>query len=305
MQPDARVSVVVLTHNRPRELEHCLDRLLGLRERLPLIVVDNASDEGALRGFSSRFPGVQWVRCERNLGAAGRNAGVARVQTPYVAFFDDDTWWQAGALARAADLLDAHPRIGALSARVLVGTDERLDPTCKVMATSPIDATGLPGPALIGFMAGAVVMRTQAFRDAGGYEPRLFLGSEEALLGLELAGRGWAMVYADEVVTHHHPSAARNPAARRRLLTRNRLWIAWLRLPLRTAWNETCQVLKEARAEGRSGAALLSALRGLPWVLARRRPVAAHAHAMWLCVHHGGTRMMGAASSRSSRPRAT
>ena len=47
------------------------------------------------------------------------------------------------------------------------------------MAASPLDARGLPGPALIGFMAGAVVMRTAAYREVGGYEPRLFHTADE------------------------------------------------------------------------------------------------------------------------------
>lgn len=285
MAADSRTSVVVLTHNRAQELERCLDHLLQLPEQPRLIVVDNASQGAETERFESRFPGVELVRCDRNLGAAGRNAGVARVSTQYVAFCDDDTWWEAGALAHAADQLDAHPRIGAISARVLVGPENRLDATCERMAASPLDAAGLPGPALIGFMAGAVVMRTDAFRQTGGYEPRFFLGAEEALMGLELAARNWAMVYVSDVITHHHPSAARDPAARRLLLMRNRLWIAWLRLPLATAWHETRHVLHDAAAPGIGGRALRAALRDLPWVLAQRRAVPAHARDMWLLVH--------------------
>lgn len=285
MAADPRISVVVLTHNRAHELERCLDHLLQLPERPHLIAVDNASQAATTERFESRFPGVELVRCERNLGAAGRNAGVVRVSTQYVAFCDDDTWWEAGALERAVDLLDAHPRIGAIAARVLVGPENRLDPTCERMAASPLDSSGLPGPALIGFMAGAVVMRTDAFRETGGYEPRFFLGAEEALMGLELAARGWAMVYASDVITHHYPSAARDPGARRLMLARNRLWIAWLRLPLATAWHETWHVLSDAAALGIGGPTLRAALRGLPWVLAQRRAVPTDARDMWLLVH--------------------
>ena len=64
------------------------------------------------------------------------------------------------------------------------------------------------------------------------YEPRFFLGAEEALMALDLAVLGWAMVYAHDVVTHHHPSPARDVGARRLGGLRNRLWLAWLRLPV-------------------------------------------------------------------------
>lgn len=284
MALDPRVSVVVLTHNRADELARCLGVLSRLPQQPRIIVVDNASTDGSALRVSPQFPHVTWVRCTRNLGAAGRNEGVALVRTPYVAFCDDDTWWSAGALQRAADLLDAHPHVGVISARVLVGTAERLDPTCERMANSPLDGTGLPGPALISFMAGASVMRCDAYREVGGYEPRFFLGAEEALMGLDLAARAWAMVYADDVVTHHHPSAARDPSARRSALLRNHMWIAWLRLPWAAASKETRRALREG---GRAGihSAWIEALAGLPWALLRRRVVPARVLEMWLRVH--------------------
>jgi GT2 family glycosyltransferase len=282
---DARVSVVVLTHNRADELERTLQHLLRLPERPPIVVADNASHDGSLERVARCFPQVECVRCGANRGAAGRNDGVARVRTPYVAFCDDDTWWAAGALSRAADLLDAQPRLAAVAARVLVGADERLDPTCEAMATSPLEARGLPGPALIGFMAGAVVMRTQAFREAGGYEPRLFIGAEESLLGLDLAARGWQMMYAADVVAHHHPSSRRSSRQRQALLLGNRIRIAWLRLSAPTAWQESVAALREARALSLTPPVLRRLLRGLPWMLARRRVVPRPVERMYRTVH--------------------
>lgn len=297
MSAEPRVTVVVLTHNRPRELAHCLQQLSRLPERPAIVVVDNGSDAASVEPVVACFPALQWVRLQRNLGAAGRNAGVARVRTPYVAFCDDDTWWQAGALQRAAELLDADPRLAALSARVLVGPEQRLDATCERMAASPLDARGLPGPALIGFMAGAAVMRCAAYREVGGYEPRFFIGAEEALMGLDLAAGGWRMAYAAQLVTHHHPSPTREAAERRLVLLRNRLWLPWLRLPLRLACDETRRVLREAAAHRLARQAAMRALRGLPWLMARRRVVPAPVCEMWLAVHRGAAppRASGAA----------
>jgi GT2 family glycosyltransferase len=285
---DLRVSVVVLTHNRPQELARTLRQLEQLPEQPPVIVVDNGSRTGTVAQVLAAHPRARLVRCEDNRGAAGRNAGVAQVRTPYVAFCDDDTWWAPGALARGADLLDAHPSIGALSARVLVGEAQRLDPTCEAMARSPLDSRGLPGPALISFMAGAAVMRAAAYREVGGYEPRLFLGAEEWLMGLDLAARGWRMAYAQEVVCHHHPSpAARDPAARRIAQARNRLWIAWMRLPLASAWRESLRVLGEAARLGLLRPALRQAIAGLPWALRRRSVLPARVHEMYRRVSEG------------------
>ncbi|MFI5578714.1 glycosyltransferase [Streptomyces sp. NPDC051822] len=69
------------------------------------------------------WPEVTLLVPGRNLGAPGRNLGVRHARTPYVAFSDDDSWWEAGSLARAADLLDRHTRLGLIAACVHVGPD--------------------------------------------------------------------------------------------------------------------------------------------------------------------------------------
>src|SRR5262245_15594133 len=101
---DPRVSVVIITHNRKEEVLTTLGHLSRLPERPPILLVDNGSSDGTAAAVAAHFPGVQVVPAGGNLGAAGRNLGVRRAPTPYVAFCDDDTWWEPGALARAADL---------------------------------------------------------------------------------------------------------------------------------------------------------------------------------------------------------
>src|SRR5256885_16860597 len=86
MPRDDRTSVVVLTHNRAAELERCVQQLQTLPERPPLIVVDNASTDDTAPRVVRSFPQVELVSCAANRGAAGRNAGVARAETRYVAF---------------------------------------------------------------------------------------------------------------------------------------------------------------------------------------------------------------------------
>lgn len=281
MTADPRISVVVLTHERPDELARMLRRLMALPEQPQVIVVDNASQPGSVELVLRDHPQVEAVRCEQNRGAAGRNAGVALVRTPYVAFCDDDTWWAPGALRRAADLLDAHHGVAALSARVLVGEAEREDPACDAMVHSPLDSSGLPGPALIGFMAGAVVMRTAAFHAVGGYEPRFFLGAEEWLMALHFPARGWHIVYAHDVVTHHHPSpTARDPTRRHIVASRNRLWIVWMRLPVAIAGRFSLRMFRDIARTGMLQPVLREALAGLPWVLRERVVVPPRVSAM-------------------------
>lgn len=271
-----RISVVILTHNRERELRRTLARMTSLPEQPDIIVVDNASIDATADMVHKEFPQVRLVRLRQNIGAAARNAGVREAATPYIAFCDDDTWWAPGALAKAVELLDTWPRVAVLSARVLVGVEGREDPTCAVMASSPLPADDLPGPALLGFLAGACAMRRQAFLDAGGYEPRFFLGCEEALLTLDLVAAGWRVVYAPGLTVYHYPSATRDTSRRERILLRNALWVAWMRLPLTSALRDTWRIcVRDAGTVKRQvvASAFLSAMRGLPWVFRNRKVV--------------------------------
>jgi GT2 family glycosyltransferase len=268
------VTVVIATRNRGPELLETLARLRALAERPPVVVVDNGSTDGTPALVRAHHPEVRLVTLARNRGGAARTVGARLVDSPYVAFSDDDSWWAPGALTRAAELLDRHPRLAVLAARVLVGPERRLDPVCAEMAASPLPrADDLPGPSVLGFIACGAVVRRGVFLEAGGFHGRLGIGGEEELLALDLAARGWGLAYVDEVVAHHHPSPSRDPAGRRRTQVRNALWSAWLRRPLGGAARET--VLMAARALHQPGASsgMVLALLGLPWVLRERHPV--------------------------------
>jgi GT2 family glycosyltransferase len=280
-----RVTVVVLTYNRADEVCETLSRLTALPEQPPIVVVDNASTDGTAHRIARAFPHVTVLHARRNMGAAGRNLGVACAETDYVAFCDDDTWWEAGSLTHAVSVLDAHPRVAALVARIVVEPEGSEDPTSTLMRASPLDATGLPGPALLGFMAGASVFRTRAFRQTGGYEPRLFIGGEEELVTLDLVTQGWAIVYADALTVHHKPSMVRDTGRRRQLVARNALWVAWMRLPRDVAWRRTRQALHAMKANQTLLRDGLDALRGLPWALRHRREVPPRVEAMRRLLH--------------------
>jgi GT2 family glycosyltransferase len=268
------VTVVIATRNRGIELLETLARLRALHERPPIVVVDNGSTDGTAELVRAAYPGVRVIGLRRNLGGAARTVGVRLVDSPYVAFSDDDSWWAPNALSRAAELLDRHPRLAVLAARVLVGPDRRLDPVCQEMARSPLPpAADLPGPPVLGFIACGAVVRRAAFLEVGGFDVRLGVGGEEELLSVDLAARGWGLAYVDEVVAYHHPSPSRDPSGRRRVQVRNALWSAWLRRPLGGAARRTARLASLALHQPGASSGLLLAMLGLPWVLRERRPV--------------------------------
>ncbi|MCW2901246.1 MAG: wbbL1 [Streptosporangiaceae bacterium] len=274
---DDRLTVVMITRNRQAEVLRTLGHMTALPEGAPIVVVDNGSADGTAEAIAAVHPEVRLIRSAANLGAVGRNVGVETVGTAYVAFCDDDTWWEPGAMARAADLLDAHPRLASVTGRILVEPHLGEDPITPELRHSPLPAPDwLPGPALLSILAGASMLRVTAFRAAGGFSPRLWLSGEEELLSLDLAAQGWWMCWAEDVVVHHAASKLRDPRQRRKLGIRNTLWTAWLRRPAWDALRRTAAVLRSVPRDRASAVAVAAALAGLPWVVRERRVVPAH-----------------------------
>jgi GT2 family glycosyltransferase len=269
------VSLIILSRNRKDELVDTLVRTTELADSPRIIVVDNGSSDGTAHEVSSGFPDVQLIVVGRNEGASARNHGITAAQTPFVAFNDDDSYFAPGALQRAVAHLQRLSDVGALGARVLVGDDEEPDPTCETMARSPLGRRpGDPGPAILGFLACAFVARKEALLQAGGFDESLSgVGAEEGLLALDLVAVGWRLIYAPDVVVHHHPSSSRNGSDRRRTVARNELFIAWTRRRPVGALLRTEQIIVDSWNDRAARQGVIEAFRSAPKALSHRRPV--------------------------------
>lgn len=268
------VTIVMATCDRGDLALSTVARLVELPERAPVIVVDNGSSDGTGRRVAEAFPQVRVICLDQNQGAAARTVGVEAATTPYVAFADDDSWWEPGALDRAARCFAAAPRLAVVAATIVLEPSGEVDPIADVMAHGPLPAVpDVPGIPILGFVACGAVVRRSAYLEVGGFDPLLFFLGEEDALAIDLAVAGWQLAYVADVVAHHHPAAAtRDVPARRRLQTRNRLLTAWTRRSLRHAVGATAGVLRAAGADPASRAALVDALGRLPAALRQRRP---------------------------------
>jgi GT2 family glycosyltransferase len=143
------------------------------------------------------------------------------------------------------------------------------------MSAAPLGTPpGAAGPAILGFLACAVVVRRDAFLAAGGFSPRLFCYGEEELLAVDLAAAGWQLSYVSSLLVRHFPEpAGRDPRARRRLEVRNRVLTALLRRPPAVTARTVTAAL------GTAPVGLADVLRHVPWALRHRRRLPASVEA--------------------------
>jgi GT2 family glycosyltransferase len=267
----SRLTVVVATRNRWPELSVSLSK-----HEVPVIVVDNGSSDDTPRLVNQHFPDVQVIALNENHGAAGRNIGVRSASTPYIAFADDDSWWAPGALSRAVEVFDKYPRLALLAGHVLVGEEQRPDPICGLMADSPLPIQeDLPGPSVLGFLAGCAIVRREAFLAAGGFDDVVFFMGEEERLALDLAALGWGLAYVDSIIAYHHPSLSRDGPSREVRAARGRLLTAVLRRP----WPVVLDLFREQLAYPVGRRAIIQALTEVGQAIALRRTLPPHVEA--------------------------
>jgi GT2 family glycosyltransferase len=254
-------------------------------EAAEIVVVDNDSHDDSAEWVRRLYPDVHLVELDENRGAAGRTVGVERTSAEFVAFADDDSWWGPGSLGLAEALFSASPTLGLVQARILVGPEETLDPTCELMARGQPAAPHVPfgtGAPVTGFIACGAVVRRSAYLSVGGFEPRFGVGGEEELLAIDLLDSGWTMEYFHDVVAHHWPSDVRDSSTRNSRVATNALLTSWLRRPVGHGIRMTAAYALDGLLRGSADrrSAIGSVLRATRWISRRRRRVAPEVEAL-------------------------
>jgi N-acetylglucosaminyl-diphospho-decaprenol L-rhamnosyltransferase len=263
--------IVIITRDRRASLLHALGRLVEESGAEEIVVVDNGSSDGSALAVRRAFPSVHVIEFAAGVGAAARNAGVEALDSELVAFADDDSWWAPGSLQQLASAFE-HPRLGLAAARILVGDDQRLDPTCERMRDSPLGVSRSVGrPRVLGFVACGAAVRREAFLEVGGFHPLLQIGGEEELLALDLAAAGWELCYFDDIVAHHHPDVALPRDGRQARELRNELSVAILRRPWPLVGRRAIELAARATRDEAARRALPQTLGELAHVLRDRR----------------------------------
>jgi N-acetylglucosaminyl-diphospho-decaprenol L-rhamnosyltransferase len=118
------LSVIIVSHNTRELLALCLDSLFTNLASSALgyevIVVDNASRDRSVEMVQKRFPQVQLLANEDNLGfAAANNQGLKVSKGNYLLLLNPDTLVQGEALQPMLQFLVSHPRVGMVGPTLL------------------------------------------------------------------------------------------------------------------------------------------------------------------------------------------
>lgn len=120
-----RITVVVVTYNRPLHLLGALHALLEVaRVPLKILIVDNNSSQHVRRMLTAMrdvHPQIELHLSDRNLGAAGgRILALEFVDTELVLLLDDDIEVMPGAIEHLVGELDDHRDVGGVTPTVVL-----------------------------------------------------------------------------------------------------------------------------------------------------------------------------------------
>jgi GT2 family glycosyltransferase len=200
------LGVVAIGRNEGERLRRCLDALAGVGATI--VYVDSGSDDDSVA--MARARGVEVVELDMSSpfsAARARNAGFERLSqvdpgVRFVQFLDGDCEVADGWLDRARAALEDRPR-----AAVVFGSRRERFPERSIYNrladlewdVPDADRAG-DGTALA--CGGDAMIRAEAFRAVGGYNPTVPAG-EEPELCQRLRGAGWSVVRLDADMTWH------------------------------------------------------------------------------------------------------
>lgn len=254
-EADVGVSVVIASKNRPDSLERAIRSLRRQDcQTFEIVVVDDGSTPPLATDLGSD---VTVLRNEHSRGmCAARNRGISVARGELVLMLDDDVEiMDATLISRATALASRFPACAAIGFRQLTpkGVPSYMQPS----AASVLCYAGQ-------FFGYGHLLRADALRRVGTFEPAFGYYYEEIELSLRLLDAGYSIIYDPSLsVVHYEDQRGRDYSVISRMTLRNAILTALLRFPITLMpfgiAAPVVRHLKRTRAVGRAD------FRGISW----------------------------------------
>ncbi len=294
------LSILIVNWNGGKVLPHCLDSLTAQTcQDFEIILVDNGSADGSVDALASRWPQLplQLIRLPENIGfAAANNLAAHAAQGEWLVLLNNDAFptpnWLETLLANARQ----HPEYTFFASRLLqADRPDVIDGTGDVYHVSGAVwsrqhnhparlAVSEPGEVFSPQGAAAMYFRS-AFLEINGFDESYHSYHEDIDLGFRLRLRGHRCLYVPEALVYHKGSFTTGKGSDFAVLHghRNMVWCYFQNMPAPYVWLYLPQHLLanlifilHITLKGQGKAILTAkwnALRGLPAILRKRRPV--------------------------------
>ncbi|WP_328606490.1 glycosyltransferase family 2 protein [Amycolatopsis sp. NBC_00345] len=211
---DSSTTVVVVTWRGAAHVTACLDALAAQTRPHRTLVIDNASDDGTAGLLAAHPSRPRVLRLHRNTGYAGAMAtALKHVDTPLVAWLNDDAAPDPGWLAVLEDTLDEQPLAAAVTSRLELADGTTQSTGVRLTADGHGADLTEPADEVFGFCGGAALLRADAVRAVGGVPASFFCYYEDTDTAWRLRLAGWHVVAAGRARVQHLHGASTRPGS--------------------------------------------------------------------------------------------
>ncbi len=243
----AKTSIVIPNWNGADDLADCLDSLLKQTLQADIIVVDNGSTDNSLKLLAERYPQVEVITHNKNLGfTGGVNAGMKRALekgVDYIALFNNDAVADKDWLKTLAQFLDQNPKAGIVVSKLLTRDGERIDSTGEMYTVWGLAyprGRGEPSSDrydndrwVFGASGGACLYRSKALKQIGLYDKDFFAYYDDVDISFRAQLAGWKVAYEPKSIAYHQISGTGGKI--KGFMTyqtmKNLPWLLWKNVP--------------------------------------------------------------------------
>lgn len=207
------VSIVIVNWNGKKYIEECITSLLNQTySKFEIILVDNASTDGSVEFVKEKFPMVQIIQNEDNLGfAKATNRGIGKAGGELIALFNQDAIADKEWLARVVDEITVSENIAAVAGKVYYWGDKygknavfctwsKVDP----YTACPYNFNDDEPRAKVDYLTGCAMLVKRAVVDViGGLDEGYFLYFDETDWCARMIRAGYDLVYVPDAIVWH------------------------------------------------------------------------------------------------------
>ena len=236
------VSIITVNYNQSHITDEFLDAFYNTNNYLQyeLIVVDNGSLINPVPEWVIKYPAVQFIRSEFNLGfAAGNNVGIEKAKGDFLFLVNNDTEFTPGLIQSLLDTLQEHPKTAMVSPKIryfqnksiiqYAGYSEMNYYTARNNCIGQFE-TDIgqydTGSQITGFGHGAAIMVTKmAIESVGLMRENYFLYFEELDWAARMKKQGFEIRINFQALIYHKESMSvgANSALKAYFMNRNRI----------------------------------------------------------------------------------
>ena len=247
-----KLAVVILNYNGASMLSRFLPSVVKCSSGAEIVVADNASTDDSVAVVANGFPTVRLIQLDRNYGFAdGYNRALEQVDAEYMLLLNSDVEVSEGWLEPLLSFMENNPGVVACQPKILAYNNKKhfeyagasggfIDrygyPYCRgrLFETIEEDKGQYDDISQIFWATGAAMMvRSDAFRKAGGFDGRFFAHMEEVDLCWRMLSRGGAIYVVPQSTVYHVGGATLNKSNPHKtfLNFRNNLLMLYKNLP--------------------------------------------------------------------------